>query len=149
MAQQAGYSPSFKLPTDIMRMRRKRARSGSSGSTESPPGQSGSSVSGTRPFSPGPLFKEQSPSRPGLKRRNPFATIENTYSPQKKLLIYDEDGGHPFKTEWTHKDGNEDTTVKEQDRSACSDSLMEVRRIIWTKYVIFLVKTLHLVSQSH
>lgn len=138
MAQQAGYSPSFKLPTEIMRLRRKRARSDSSGSTESPPGQqSRSSVAGTRPFSPGPLFKDQSPSRPGMKRRNPFATIENTYSPRKKLFIYDERGGNggPVQTEWTEKDGSDVTTAKE-------GLLLEVRRILWTKYVVFVVKSL-------
>lgn len=27
-----------------------------------------------------------------MKRRNPFASIENTYSPKKKLVIYNDDG---------------------------------------------------------
>lgn len=29
-----------------------------------------------------------------MKRRNPFANIENTFSPKKKLVIYSDDGGH-------------------------------------------------------
>lgn len=99
-------------------------------------------MAGTRPFSPGPLFKDQNPARPGVKRRNPFATIENTYSPQKKLFIYDEHGGNggPVHTEWAEKDGNDVTTAKEG--SASSDRLMEVRRMFWTKYVVFVVWSL-------
>lgn len=99
MSQQAGYSPSFKRPAEIMRMRRKRARSDAGvfsgpsdqGSTGSP-GQSGSSPACVRPFSPGPLFNTQNRSGGGTKRRNPFANIENTYSPKKKFLIYNDDG---------------------------------------------------------
>ncbi|XP_024865886.1 protein downstream neighbor of son homolog isoform X2 [Kryptolebias marmoratus] len=132
MAQEAGYSPSFKLPTEIMRMRRKRARSDSSGSvtdknfTESL-GQSRSSSACMRPFSPGPLFKDQNYSRAGIKRRNPFATIDNTYSPQKKLFIYNENDGSvgPSKTKWTESDGYEDTKAKEQEASPCSDRSTE------------------------
>ncbi|XP_033471644.1 protein downstream neighbor of son homolog [Epinephelus lanceolatus] len=113
MSQQAGYSPSFKRPAEIMRMRRKRTRSDASvfsspsgqGSSCSP-GQSDSSPAGVRPFSPGPLFNTQARSGGGVKRRNPFANIENTYSPKKKLLIYNDDGnaeaGHGYKTmKWT------------------------------------------------
>ncbi|XP_059184139.1 protein downstream neighbor of son homolog [Centropristis striata] len=99
MSQEPGYSPSFKRPAEIMRMRRKRTRSDASvfsspsgqGSTGSP-GQSSSSPAGVRPFSPGPLFNTHSRSGGGIKRRNPFANIENTYSPKKKFLIYNEDG---------------------------------------------------------
>lgn len=99
MSQQAGYSPSFKRPAEIMRMRRQRARSEAgvfsipSGrvSTDSP-GQSNSSPASVRPFSPGPLFNAQNRSGGGTKRRNPFANIENTFSPRNKLLIYNEDG---------------------------------------------------------
>ena len=99
MSQQSGYSPSFKRPAEIMRMRRKRTRSDASvfsspsgqGSTGSP-GQSGSSPAGVRPFSPGPLFNTQNRSGGGIKRRNPFANIENTYSPKKKCVIYNDDG---------------------------------------------------------
>ncbi|KAM9328545.1 protein downstream neighbor of son homolog [Pholidichthys leucotaenia] len=97
MSQQPGYSPSFKRPAEIMRMRRKRARgdvgvsSRRSGPADSP-GQSGSYPSGVRPFSPGPHFGVQNRCGGGIKRRNPFANIENTYSPQKKLAIYSDDG---------------------------------------------------------
>ncbi|XP_026157193.1 protein downstream neighbor of son homolog [Mastacembelus armatus] len=125
MSQQAGYSPNFKRPAEIMRMRRKRARSaadvfrsptgqGSGGS----PGQSGSSPVCVRPFSPGPLFNSQNRSGGGIKRRNPFANIENTYSPKKKPLIYNDDGnteatdGHRVLTEPTEKDGDEDKSTK-------------------------------------
>uniref|UniRef100_H3C3Q2 Downstream neighbor of SON n=1 Tax=Tetraodon nigroviridis TaxID=99883 RepID=H3C3Q2_TETNG len=93
MSEQAGYSPNFKRPSEIMRMRRKRARLSTSGrdSTESP-GQSDSSPSCVRPFSPGPLFNPHNRPGAGIKRRNPFASIENTYSPKKKLVIYNDDG---------------------------------------------------------
>lgn len=98
MSEEMGYSPSFKRPAEILRMRRKRARSeasafpGSVGSGS--PAQRGSSPACVRPFSPGPLFNIQSRSGGGLKRRNPFANIENTFSPKKKLVIYNDDGGH-------------------------------------------------------
>lgn len=93
MSDQAGYSPSFKRPSEIMRMRMKRARLSTSGrdSAESP-GQSDPSPSGVRPFSPGPLFSTLNRTGGGIKRRNPFANIENTYSPKKKLVIYNDDG---------------------------------------------------------
>ncbi|XP_062303268.1 protein downstream neighbor of son homolog [Osmerus eperlanus] len=89
----AGYSPSFKRPAEILRMRRKRARSegvntGGRGSVSSP----GQGASGVRPFSPGPLFSGQAGSGAGVKRRNPFASIENTYnSPKKRLVIYNDE----------------------------------------------------------
>lgn len=99
MSQQAGYSPSFKRPAEIMRMRRKRARSEagvfsspSGQSSTASPGQSDSSPASVRPFSPGPLFNSQNRSGGGIKRRNPFANIENTFSPKKKLLIYYDEG---------------------------------------------------------
>ena len=88
-----GYSPSFKRPAEILRMRRKRARSegvstGGRGSVSSP----GQGPSGVRPFSPGPLFSVQAGSGAGVKRRNPFASIENTYnSPKKRLVIYNDE----------------------------------------------------------
>lgn len=98
MSEQAGYSPSFKRPADIMRMRRKRARSEAGSLSGSPaaasPGQGASSLASVRPFSPGPLFSCQNRSGGGVKRRNPFANIENTYSPSKKLIIYNEEEGH-------------------------------------------------------
>lgn len=113
MSQQAGYSPSFKRPAEIMRMRRKRARSDAGvfagpmgpASTGSP-GQSDSSPACLRPFSPGPLFNTQSRSGGGIKRRNPFANIENTYSPKKKLLIYTDDGDEVGKKA-SEKEGDE------------------------------------------
>ncbi|KAG7463627.1 hypothetical protein MATL_G00178640 [Megalops atlanticus] len=89
MSEQAGYSPSFKRPSDILRMRRKRARSegvgaGGRSSAASP----GLSAPGVRPFSPGPLLGAQSRSG-GVKRRNPFASIENTYnSPKKRAAVW-------------------------------------------------------------
>ncbi|KAK5847706.1 hypothetical protein PBY51_016814 [Eleginops maclovinus] len=97
MSKPAGYSPNFKRPAEIMRMRRKRTRSDASvfsspsgqGSTA---GQSDSSPAGVRPFSPGPFFNPHIRPGGGIKRRNPFANIENTYSPSKKCLIYKEDG---------------------------------------------------------
>ncbi|KAM4601941.1 protein downstream neighbor of son homolog [Polymixia lowei] len=98
MSQQAGYSPSFKRPAEIMRMRRKRTRSEAGCSSAgrgaaSSPGQSGSSPACVRPFSPGPLLNTQSRSGGGgVKRRNPFANIENTYnSPKKRLVIYNDE----------------------------------------------------------
>ncbi|XP_044201371.1 protein downstream neighbor of son homolog [Thunnus albacares] len=128
MSQQAGYSPSFKRPAEIMRMRRKRARSdagvfpsqsgqGSAGST----GQSSSPQACVRPFSPGPLFNNQNRSGGGIKRRNPFANIENTYSPKKKLLIYNDDGsaeaGDSYKLQKsTEKEGEEDMSTEKESR---------------------------------
>ncbi|XP_071320352.1 protein downstream neighbor of son homolog [Trachinotus anak] len=99
MSQQAGYSPSFKRPAEVMRMRRKRARSHagvcsseSGQDSTGSPGQSGSSPARVRPFSPGPLFNTQNRSGGGIKRRNPFANIENTHSPRKKFVIHNDDG---------------------------------------------------------
>lgn len=81
MADQSYYSPSFKKPCDILRMRRrKRARS----EAES---RSGATAE-IRPFIPGPQLGAQARTGGGgggVKRRNPFASIENTYSsPRKK-----------------------------------------------------------------
>ncbi|XP_041637498.1 protein downstream neighbor of son homolog [Cheilinus undulatus] len=125
MAQQAGYSPNFKRPSEIMRMRRKRARSeagifsspSGQGSTSSP-GQSDSSPACVRPFSPGPLLVTQSRSGGGVKRRNPFANIENTFSPKKKLLIYNDEGNAESAESYqgnkqTEKEGEEVTTKRE------------------------------------
>ncbi len=128
MSQQAGYSPSFKRPAEIMRMRRKRARSDAGvfsspsgqGSTGSP-GQSASSPACVRPFSPGPFFNTQNRSGGGIKRRNPFANIENTYSPKKKLLIYNDDGNAEAADGYknpkvTEKEGDEDMSTKTEHR---------------------------------
>lgn len=88
MSEELGYSPSFKRPSDIMRMRRKRARSEAfSSSPSSDTGgteQSASSPSSScvRPFSPGPLFFNNH--NRGVKRRNPFANIDSRRSPRKK-----------------------------------------------------------------
>uniref|UniRef100_A0A674BB61 Uncharacterized protein n=1 Tax=Salmo trutta TaxID=8032 RepID=A0A674BB61_SALTR len=71
----AGYSPSFKRPAEILRMRRKRARS---------------EARVRVPLYP--LFG-QGCSGGGVKRRNPFASIENTFSSpaKKKVFIYTDD----------------------------------------------------------
>uniref|UniRef100_A0A3Q0SSS3 DNA replication fork stabilization factor DONSON n=1 Tax=Amphilophus citrinellus TaxID=61819 RepID=A0A3Q0SSS3_AMPCI len=98
-----GYSPSFKRPAEILRMRRKRARSDtavSSGRTGCT-GQSSSSPMYVRPFSPGPLFTAQNHSGVGTKRRNPFANIENTHSPKKKLIIFNDANRQPFMLTFT------------------------------------------------
>ncbi|XP_041822343.1 protein downstream neighbor of son homolog [Chelmon rostratus] len=140
MSQQAGYSPSFKRPAEIMRMRRKRARSDagvfsspsgqdSTGST----GQSESSPASVRPFSPGPFFHTQNRSGGGIKRRNPFANIENTYSPKKKLLIYNDDGNAEAAdriNRSTEKDGDEDMSTKTECQGVLSFSarLTEVEK---------------------
>ncbi|KAI5629591.1 protein downstream neighbor of Son [Silurus asotus] len=82
MADQSCYSPSFKKPCDVLRMRRKRARSEvlSRGAAAT----SGSAGTSIRPFSPGPLLNPQTRTGVQAKRRNPFANIENTYSSPKK-----------------------------------------------------------------
>lgn len=90
MSEHFGYSPSFKRPAEILRMRRKRARSEAvAGSTDSPE-QSGSSPTCVRTFSPEPLSGAQNHFGVGIKRRNPFAKIENTYSPKKKRLTFND-----------------------------------------------------------
>ncbi|CAI5637619.1 protein downstream neighbor of son homolog [Oreochromis niloticus] len=90
MSEHFGYSPSFKRPAEILRMRRKRARSeAGAGSTDSPE-QSGSSPTCVRTFSPEPLSGAQNHFGVGIKRRNPFAKIENTYSPKKKRLTFND-----------------------------------------------------------
>ncbi|XP_018560011.1 protein downstream neighbor of son homolog [Lates calcarifer] len=133
MSQQSGYSPSFKRPSEIMRMRRKRARSeagvfsSTSGQASTgSPGQSGSSPACVRPFSPGPLFNSQGRSGGGIKRRNPFANIENTYSPKKKLLIYNEEGNaeaaDSYKNKSTEKEGEDDKSTKTECHGVLSFS---------------------------
>ncbi|KAG8450209.1 hypothetical protein GDO86_002739 [Hymenochirus boettgeri] len=77
-----GYSPSFKKPSEILRLSRKRSRSETSKPRGSPlfsPGDVAKRVPGLRPFSPGPNKGV------GVKRRNPFASLENTVcSPVKR-----------------------------------------------------------------
>ncbi|XP_034029593.1 protein downstream neighbor of son homolog [Thalassophryne amazonica] len=132
MSEQPGYSPSFKRPSEIMRMRRKRIRSeaeacSSSTSGRSPtsvPGQSGSSPASVRPFSPGPLFNTQSCSGRGIKRRNPFANIENTCSPEHKVGVlsgYDKS---------KNTEGEEETSTRKESEGVLSFSqmLMETER---------------------
>lgn len=136
MAQQAGYSPSFKRPAEIMRMRRKRARSEagafSSPSDQSPAastGQGASNPSCVRAFSPGPLSNCQNRSGRGTKRRNPFANIENTYSPNKKLLLYNEEEGY---VEAKVKNGGQLSTKKQQRKNEAlpfSARLMEAKNM--------------------
>lgn len=89
MAELGCYSPSFKKPSDVLRMRRKRARSeGPNKRTSSPV----VSVDGVRPFSPGPLLNAPGRASGGVKRRNPFANIENTYNSPKKRALSHTDG---------------------------------------------------------
>lgn len=84
MADPSYYSPSFKKPCDVLRMRRKRARSEvvSRGAAAA---SRGSEAADLRPFCPGPLLSTHTGARGGVKRRNPFANIENTsYNSPKK-----------------------------------------------------------------
>ncbi|XP_077369763.1 protein downstream neighbor of son homolog isoform X2 [Festucalex cinctus] len=98
MSEDLGYSPSFKRPSEIMRMRRKRARSEAfssslSGDTSITEQSASSPLSCVRPFSPGPLFfNNHTRSGAGVKRRNPFANIENRHSLRNKCLRFDDDG---------------------------------------------------------
>lgn len=83
MADQSYYSPSFKKPRDVLRMRKKRARS-EVVSLSASAASSGSAGADIRPFSPGPRLLTQTRACGGVKRRNPFANIENTYNSPKK-----------------------------------------------------------------
>lgn len=49
-----------------------------------------------------------------MKRRNPFASIENTYSPKKKLVIYNDDGNVEAvdMKKWSEQEGHEDMSTK-------------------------------------
>ncbi|KAI2668811.1 hypothetical protein H4Q32_005620 [Labeo rohita] len=89
MAELGCYSPSFKKPSDVLRMRRKRARSEGPGRRTSSPAVS---VDGVRPFSPGPLLNAPGRTSGGVKRRNPFANIENTYNSPKKRALSNTEG---------------------------------------------------------
>ncbi|KAM4795226.1 protein downstream neighbor of Son [Rhinophrynus dorsalis] len=76
-----GYSPSFKKPSEVLRLSRRRSRSEASkaGTALFSPGDVTKRVPGLRPFSPGPNKSG------GVKRRNPFASLENTVcSPVKR-----------------------------------------------------------------
>uniref|UniRef100_A0A3P9M9H3 Downstream neighbor of SON n=1 Tax=Oryzias latipes TaxID=8090 RepID=A0A3P9M9H3_ORYLA len=101
MTNPSGYSPSFKRPAEILRMRRSRARSvggllspSSGPDCSENPGQTRSSPGEIRPFSPGPrLLGRNSPAR---KRRNPFASIENAHSPKRRKPLVLKDDGDSF-----------------------------------------------------
>uniref|UniRef100_A0A8C1DJV5 DNA replication fork stabilization factor DONSON n=2 Tax=Cyprinus carpio TaxID=7962 RepID=A0A8C1DJV5_CYPCA len=89
MSELGCYSPSFKKPSDVLRMRRKRVRSEGPGRRTSSPVVS---VDGVRPFSPGSLLNAPGRASGGVKRRNPFANIENTYNSPKKRALSHTDG---------------------------------------------------------
>lgn len=84
MAQQTDSWSSCKRPSEIVRLRKKRARSASESPGESD--FSPASIPSAAPLSHG----YQSRSRG--KRRNPFATWDNTVSRSKKVLVESEDG---------------------------------------------------------
>ncbi|KAF0045697.1 hypothetical protein F2P81_002226 [Scophthalmus maximus] len=121
-------------------MRRKRARSdagacsGPSGrDSAGSPRQSGSSPACVRPFSPGPLFS--SGGGGGTKRRNPFANIENTHSPRKKFLIYNDDGeaeasDSPKAIRCAEREAGEDVSTKRVCQGVLSfrESLTEAEK---------------------
>ncbi|XP_063812560.1 protein downstream neighbor of Son isoform X2 [Pseudophryne corroboree] len=69
----SGYSPSFKKPSEVLRLSRRRSRSeaGVKAALFSP-GDATKRAAGVRPFSPG---RQQSGA---VKRRNPFASLDNT-----------------------------------------------------------------------
>ncbi|XP_077150036.1 protein downstream neighbor of Son [Ranitomeya variabilis] len=76
-----GYSPSFKKPSEILRLSRRRSRSEAGVRTGLfSPGELTKRVLGVRPFSPGP----QRSGSGTLKRRNPFASLENTVAAKKR-----------------------------------------------------------------
>ncbi|KAK2817856.1 hypothetical protein Q7C36_021789 [Tachysurus vachellii] len=81
MSDHSCYSPSFKKPCDVLRMRRKRSAAVIRGAAAASRGSDGAEI---RPFAPGPRLNTHSPAAGGLKRRNPFANIENTYNSPKK-----------------------------------------------------------------
>ncbi|XP_076839419.1 protein downstream neighbor of son homolog [Brachyhypopomus gauderio] len=96
MSELGSYSPSFKKPSDVLRMRRKRARSEGhrTAAAAGSPG-SGPSTAAVRPFSPGrpSLVRGRGG---GLKRRNPFAKLENTYgSPKERAAACTEGSPEP------------------------------------------------------
>lgn len=90
MSEHGCYSPSFKKPSDVLRMRKKRARSDGVSLAHRPAADSPSSAD-IRPFSPGPLLGSRARTGAGAKRRNPFANIENTVnSPRKRVCTEQE-----------------------------------------------------------
>ncbi|XP_071994796.1 protein downstream neighbor of Son [Engystomops pustulosus] len=76
-----GYSPSFKKPSEILRLSRRRSRSEAGARTSLfSPGEVSKRVPGLRPFSPGP----QRSSSGAVKRRNPFASLDNTVEAKRR-----------------------------------------------------------------
>ncbi|XP_043928888.1 protein downstream neighbor of Son [Protopterus annectens] len=89
-----GYSPSFKKPAEILKLRKRRTRSmgfGSSPNAENHQGNCngrdvprvGSELAGLRPFSPGRVVVV------GEKRRNPFANLDNIKNSPRKRAFSD------------------------------------------------------------
>ncbi|XP_068100609.1 protein downstream neighbor of Son [Hyperolius riggenbachi] len=80
MDELPGYSPSFKKPADILRLSRRRSRSEASPRAALfSPGEVARRVPGVRPYSPGTQRTSG-----GVKRRNPFASLENTVSVKRR-----------------------------------------------------------------
>ncbi|XP_072275825.1 protein downstream neighbor of Son [Pyxicephalus adspersus] len=76
-----GYSPSFKRPAEILRLSRRRSRSEAGPRTSLfSPGEVAKRVPGVRPFSPGP----QRGGSTAVKRRNPFASLDNTVEAKRR-----------------------------------------------------------------
>ncbi|KAM4046154.1 protein downstream neighbor of Son [Anomaloglossus baeobatrachus] len=76
-----GYSPSFKKPSETLRLSRRRSRSEAGVRTGLfSPGEVSKRIPGVRPFSPGPQRSGSGP----VKRRNPFANLENTVAAKKR-----------------------------------------------------------------
>ncbi|XP_075996697.1 protein downstream neighbor of son homolog isoform X2 [Genypterus blacodes] len=124
--ERSGYSPSFKRPAQILRLRRKRARSdaGASGSAASP-GQSASAPACLRPFTPGPLLLSRGGGGGGgggVKRRNPFANIENTHAKKKRVSDDEED-----KAEVVDRNTPERQTEAEAEEDAREDARGDTR----------------------
>ncbi|KAM5147935.1 protein downstream neighbor of Son isoform 2-T2 [Mantella aurantiaca] len=76
-----GYSPSFKRPAEILRLSRRRSRSEAGLRTALfSPGEVARRVPGVRPFSPGTARSGGA----AVKRRNPFASLENTVGVKRR-----------------------------------------------------------------
>ncbi|XP_021111861.1 protein downstream neighbor of Son isoform X2 [Heterocephalus glaber] len=72
-----GYSPSFKRPPEILRLRRKRARShGAAASPSSEPAPRRAALAAGLPLRPFPVAAGRGGSAPAA-RRNPFARLDN------------------------------------------------------------------------
>ncbi|KAG9486205.1 hypothetical protein GDO78_009000 [Eleutherodactylus coqui] len=87
-----GYSPSFKKPSEILRLSRRRSRSEAGARTALfSPGEATKRVSGVRPFLPGP----QRQGSGAVKRRNPFASLDNTAAVKKRAESVTAECGPP------------------------------------------------------